>query len=166
MSLKEDSRSSLILGDVSLGGLVDSRETQLKLSDIRPGSQLVAGDPLLVQNDLAIEGKGNEIVLTRKPTGPTRPNASIQLLSLPESFDLSNTKVSIQLPDSRRENLGITINKTISHAYRVNGDTKTQFPAVVDRAPKSIEYRDSTFGTSYGGAKLRKRFKKKKDARG
>ncbi|KAJ0161901.1 hypothetical protein CTA2_5419 [Colletotrichum tanaceti] len=156
-SLEEGSRSSrsLILGGVgSLGGGHgdgDSRETQLKVSDtIRPGTQLVAGDPLLARNDLTIEGEGNHLVLTRRSTSSTTPNASVQLLGLPESFDLTNTRVGIQLPDHRGENLRITINKTISHAYRVNGDAKTQFPAVVDRAPRSIEYKDSIVGVLSG----------------
>lgn len=104
-------------------------------STLRPGE-------LINQSSIAVNENGdirhitlssaNQNVTADVSSGPlSRPERSLQLLTVPESFDTHDTAISVRLPETGQETVRLIFNKTTSQFFELSG--RTGFPSVIER---------------------------------
>jgi hypothetical protein len=80
---------------------------------------------------------GNDLKVELAAQGSSANRGHLQLLSLPASFDASNTAVNLKLHTSLDDSLGIIFNKKTAQGYSLSGK-EGQFSTIVERKRTSI----------------------------
>jgi hypothetical protein len=117
--------------------------SQLPPSGVLSGPILLSYDKSSNANDtkaLIVTTSNNELRLESvgTPSSRTTETGYLQLLTLPESFDTSNTAICLRLPTGSSDSLKIIFNKTASEEYSLSDGREGQFPKIVERENSSV----------------------------
>jgi hypothetical protein len=131
-------RHTAELGTVSKPELPEYPSNTLELftSQLRPGT--VLSGPFLVPYDKSSNASTMKVLVVTNSNNELKLESigapdHLQLLTLPQSFDVSNTATNLRLPRSSSDPLKIIFNKTASEEYSLSDGKEGQFPKIVDR---------------------------------
>lgn len=105
-------------------------------STLRPGD-LINQSPIVTSENgdtgLLTLSSANQNVTVDLSRGPlSRPERSLQLLTVPASFDTRDTAISVRLPEAGEETVRLIFNKTALEFFDLNG-RRAGFPSVTER---------------------------------
>ncbi|KAJ0110223.1 hypothetical protein J7T55_000655 [Diaporthe amygdali] len=105
-------------------------------STLRPG-ELINQSPIVTNENgdtgLLTISSANQNITVDLSRGPlSRPERSLQLLTIPASFDTRDTAISVRVPEAGEETVRLIMNKTPSEFFELNG-RRMGFPSVTER---------------------------------
>lgn len=116
----------------------NSALSKRKFTSLNTEKQTALGNAATTQRAIKLTTENRQIQLQSIVGAECSSLQSVQILNVPQSLDLRDTQIDLQLPQPGSENLTIIINKSATEAYGINGENKTQFPTVVDRNVQSL----------------------------
>lgn len=105
-------------------------------STLRPGD-LINQSPIVTSENgdtgfLALSSADQNITVDLSRGPMSQPERSLQLLTVPASFDTPDTAISVRLPETGEETVRLIFNKTASEFFELNG-RRVGFPSVTER---------------------------------
>lgn len=105
-------------------------------STLRPGD-LINQSPIVTSENgdtgFLTLSSANQNITVDMSSGPfSQSERSLQLLTVPASFDTSDTSISVRLPETGEETVRLIFNKTTSEFFELNG-RRAGFPSVTER---------------------------------
>lgn len=110
-------------------------------STLRPGD-LINQSPFVTSENgdtrfLTLSSADQNITVDMSKGPLSQPERSLQLLTVPASFDTRDTAISVRLPETGEETVRLIFNKTTSEFFKLNG-RRVGFPSVTERNIGSV----------------------------